>query len=65
MDEPRGTKTQKALRWVSSELALRPEAKRSQLLAEAALRFDLDPMESELLLRLKPEAASGTDDSES
>jgi hypothetical protein len=52
MDEPEGAKTQKALRWVASELALRPDARRRQLLQEAALRFDLDPMETELLLRL-------------
>jgi hypothetical protein len=53
MDEPQGSKTQKALRWVASELALRPDAKRWQLLQEAAQRFDLDPRETELLLRLK------------
>lgn len=54
MDGAQETKMQKALRWVASEMALRPEMKRWQLLQEAALEFDLDPRESELLLQLKP-----------
>ena len=59
MDQPTGNKMQKALRWVASELNLRPDAKRWQLLQEAAVQFDLDPRESDLLLNLKPESASG------
>ena len=53
MEKPEGYKIQQALRWVASEMALRPGLKRWQLASEAAQRFDLDPRESELLLTQK------------
>jgi hypothetical protein len=53
MDEPIGTKTQKALRWVAQEMHIRPGVKRWQLVTEAATRFDLSPKEAELLLTKK------------
>jgi len=54
---PSGEGIKKALRWLSERRQDDPAAARGKLIDEAALRFDLSPMEVEFLLtRWKGEA---------
>ena len=46
---PSGDKMKKAIRWISDTLLEHPEKKRSQIVREAELRFDLTPLECEFL----------------
>lgn len=43
------TKLQKALTWMAESLEAHPEKKRTTILQEAELRFDLTPMECAFL----------------
>ncbi len=43
------TKLKKALTWMAETLESHPEKKRTMILQEAELRFDLTPMECEFL----------------
>jgi len=46
---PQGEALRKAIRWVSDRRQLEPQAKLAQIIDEAALRFDLTPLETEFL----------------
>ncbi len=48
---PPGQGLQGAVRWVSEERERRPETPLAQLIDEASLRFDLNPLQAETLLR--------------
>ena len=55
---PTGTdKMKKALRWMSEELSNSPQKKRTTVIKEAEIRFDLSPAECEFLTK----NFSGTD----
>lgn len=47
---PQGEELRRALRWLSERRLEDPKAPRAKLLDEAALRFDLTPIEVEFLL---------------
>lgn len=47
--QTKSTKLKKALTWMTEALEARPEKKRSTILQEAQLRFDLTPAECEFL----------------
>ena len=47
---PEGEALRNAVRWISAERAHRPEASLASLLDEAALRFDLTPLDQQFLL---------------
>lgn len=47
---PQGEELRRALRWLSERRLEDPKATRAKLLDEAALRFDLTPIEVEFLL---------------
>jgi len=49
--QPEGEQLRKAIRWISEKLQNREGATLSQLLAEACLKFDLSPADSEFLMR--------------
>ena len=46
---PSGDKMKKAIRWISDTLLEHPEKRRTQIIREAELRFDLTPVECEFL----------------
>jgi len=45
------TSVQKALVWVNEELKNNPDASRAKLISDASAKFDLTPLESEILLK--------------
>ena len=47
---PEGDGLRAALRWVSDRRLAEPDAPRGKLIDEAALRFDLSPVEVDFLL---------------
>ena len=47
--QPQGEKMRKAIKWMSETLLLYPDKKRSDVLKEAEIRFDLSPKECEFL----------------
>ena len=47
---PEGDGIRRALRWLSERRQADPSVPRAKLIDEAALRFDLSPMEVEFLL---------------
>ncbi len=47
---PHGEGLRRALRWLDDRVRDEPGANRSRLVAEAAVRFDLTPMEEDFLL---------------
>jgi hypothetical protein len=47
---PQGEGLRQALRWLSDRRQLEPSAPRQKLIDEAALRFDLTPMDVDFLL---------------
>lgn len=47
---PHGESLRRALRWLDGEVKERPAAARAKLVDEAAVRFDLSPLEVEFLL---------------
>jgi len=47
---PQGEALRSALKWLSERRREDPRAARAKLVDEAALRFDLSPMETEFLL---------------
>jgi len=52
---PDGEDIRNAVKWISEERELAPEKKISELIQEAALRFDLPPNEEESLIRILKE----------
>jgi hypothetical protein len=48
---PEGEELRRALRWLSERRVEDAQAPRAKLIDEAALRFDLSPVEVEFLLR--------------
>lgn len=52
-----GDKVKKALRWMSEELLHNPQKKRSAVIKEAEIRFDLSPAECEFLTKNFSESA--------
>ena len=48
---PQGENVRKAVKWISEERQGRAGKKLSQLIEEAAVKFDLSPAESEYLFR--------------
>jgi hypothetical protein len=49
---PEGERLRRALRWISDRRLEKPDAPAVRLIDEAALRFDLTPVECEFLLEL-------------
>lgn len=47
---PHGESLRRALRWLDGAVKDRPEAPRGKLVDEAAVRFDLSPLEVDFLL---------------
>ncbi len=47
---PHGESLRRALKWLGDRRAEEPRASRAKLIDEAAVRFDLSPMEVEFLL---------------
>ena len=52
-----GDKVKKALRWMSEELLHNPQKKRSAVIKDAEIRFDLSPAECEFLTKNFSESA--------
>jgi len=50
MDQPKGDKLQKAIKWISSRLEEGQERPNSQLIEAASREFNLSPNEEEFLL---------------
>jgi hypothetical protein len=48
---PEGDGLRKAMRWLDERVREEPGASRTKLVGEAAVRFDLTPLEEEFLLR--------------
>jgi len=58
---PRGEEVRRAVAWVSDRKRAEPERRFSDFANEATLRFDLNPLQAEALLRFFRDAdASGT-----
>lgn len=49
--QPEGENLRKAIRWIAEETHDSPSRTRKALVADACLKFNLTPMESEFLLR--------------
>jgi hypothetical protein len=49
---PEGERLRRALRWIADRRLEKPDAPAVRLIDEAALRFDLTPVECEFLLEL-------------
>jgi hypothetical protein len=49
---PEGERVRRALRWIADRRLEKPDAPAVRLVDEAALRFDLTPVECEFLLEL-------------
>ncbi len=49
--QPKGEKLKKAIQWVSEKRKENPDANLARLADEASLRFDLNPKDSQFLLR--------------
>ncbi len=47
---PEGESLRRALRWLDERVKEEPKLERSRLVGEAAVRFDLSPMDEEFLL---------------
>ncbi len=47
---PEGDALRRALRWLDERVKEEPKLERSRLVGEAAVRFDLSPVEEEFLL---------------
>lgn len=47
---PEGDALRRALRWLDEHVKEEPNLERSKLVGEAAVRFDLSPVEEEFLL---------------
>ncbi len=47
---PEGESLRRALRWLDERVKEEPKLERSKLVGEAAVRFDLSPVEEEFLL---------------
>ena len=47
--QPEGEKLRKAIRWMSDIIQNQPDKKRSDVLRDAQMRFDLSPKECEFL----------------
>ncbi len=47
---PQGEALRRALRWLDDRVKEEPDASRSELVGDAALRFDLTPADEEFLL---------------
>ncbi len=47
---PEGESLRRALRWLDERAKEEPKLERSKLVGEAAVRFDLSPVEEEFLL---------------
>ncbi len=48
---PQGESIRRALRWLDDRVQDDPRADRARLIGEAAVRFDLTPLEEDFLLR--------------
>ena len=48
--EPKGEKTRQAVKWISAELLDDPKKQISKLIQEAALKFNLSPVDEEFLV---------------
>jgi hypothetical protein len=48
---PEGDGLRKAMRWLDERVREEPGASRAKLIGEAAVRFDLTPLDEEFLLR--------------
>jgi len=49
--QPEGEDLRKAIRWISEERQLRPDAGLLELVEKASMRFDLTPKDAEFLGR--------------
>lgn len=49
--QPQGDNLRKAIRWVAEETIHTPSRTRKALMADACVKFNLTPMESEFLFR--------------
>lgn len=49
--QPQGEALRSALRWLDERVRDEPRLDRAKLVSEAALRFDLTPLEEDFLLR--------------
>jgi len=47
---PENEKIRKAVKWISAQLQENPAANKSRLINEAAIRFDLNPQETQFLI---------------
>ncbi len=47
--QPEGDKLRKALRWMSDTIKAQPDKKRTDVLVDAQVRFDLSPKECDFL----------------
>ncbi|MDL2268713.1 hypothetical protein LJC71_04230 [Desulfosarcina sp. OttesenSCG-928-A07] len=56
--QPEGENLRKAVRWVAEEMLNQPAGNRKTLVAQACLKFNLTPVQSDFLFR-NPEAAPG------
>ena len=50
MSTPSGESLRKAVKWISDERQARPDAPLVKLVDEAALRFDLSPLDQQWLI---------------
>lgn len=51
---PEGERLRTAVRWISETLQEHPERTRQQVIAQAAIRFDLTPRECDFLMNEHP-----------
>jgi len=56
--QPHGENLRKAIKWISEERLVKPDQNRVMLAEKAAVEFDLNPEESEFLLRFVKEPPS-------
>lgn len=54
--QPQGEDLRKAVEWVSAELKYNPQKKRTQVIQEACLKFDLSPLDADFLAKPTPPA---------
>jgi len=56
--QPHGENLRKAIKWISEERQLKPDQDGVMLAEKAAIKFDLNPDDSEFLLRFVREPTS-------
>lgn len=48
---PQGEKSRQAVKWISAQLEVEPDLKIGKLVQDAITRFDMNPMEAEMLMQ--------------